>query len=77
MPWGLIGVIAVVVILIWYVVGATTAGTGNTPSTPSGCDGCHTLRAWWNSLKAGQKVVQFANWTARKLDCAVRCKINV
>lgn len=79
MFWGVIAVIVVIVVVVWLIAGQTAAGTGagGTPSTPSGCDGCHTLRAWWNSLKPLQKAVQFANWTARRADCAVRCKINV
>lgn len=62
--WGWI--IFALLFLLWFVAG------GMSPSgPPSGlsCDTCRNLNSWWNGLSKTQKLLQAAQYAAKKAAC--------
>lgn len=67
-------IIVIVVVVIWWVAGGTLPSTGSNGSNPSSsnCDECKKVDSWWQGLSTGQKILQGAQYAAKKLDCAIR-----
>ena len=64
--WGWI--IFVLLLLLWWIAGGMFGG----PPGGMSCDACRKLNDWWHGLSKAQKVLQAAQYAAKKATCFAR-----